>query len=155
MSETWYCYLIKSTIKPNLSYNGSTNDPIRRLRQHNGEITGGAFRTKIGQPWEYYAILKGLPNHNNALSCEWRIRYPDNKRKKDKKYLGVKGRIVGLNEILKLEYWTKQCKDKNSNMNLELYILPEYAKLLDENLIDNSFRNNLQVIIVDNIQSIF
>ncbi len=141
----WYCYIIKSIDPnyPNHSYNGSTNNIVRRLRQHNGEIKGGAIRTQIARPWKFYAILKGLPDHINALSCEWRVRYPDNRRKKEKKYKGVNGRIVGLNEVLKLDEWTKQCTIPNNAMDLELYILKDYAHLID-NLPDN-----IQLHVVD------
>lgn len=147
--DNWYCYIINSN-NPNYknkSYNGSTNNLVKRLRQHNGEISGGAFRTKIGQPWKYYCVLKGLPNHINTLSCEWKIRHPDNKRKKDKKYLGVCGRIIGLNEILKLEKWTNQCNILNKDMNLELFILKKYSCFIDINEIPS----NIKINIVDNI----
>ncbi len=148
---TWYCYIIKSKDPhhPNKSYNGSTNNIIKRLRQHNGEITGGAFRTKIGRPWEYFAVLKGLSDHINALSCEWRIRYPDNKRKKEKKYKGIKGRIVGLNEILQLEKWTNPCTILNKDMNLELWITKDFEDLLN---IDD-LPPNIHVNVVDKIDS--
>ena len=141
---SWYCYIIKSTVS-NLSYNGSTNNPIRRLRQHNGEIMGGAYRTKNGQPWIYIAVLKGLPNHINALSCEWRIRYPSNKRKKELKYNGINGRIIGLNEVLKLTQWTKQCTILNKDINLELFILKDYVNLI------NNLPNNITLTVVDYI----
>lgn len=141
---SWYCYIIKSTTS-NKTYNGSTNDPIRRLRQHNGEICGGAYRTKTGRPWEYYALLKGMPNHINCLSCEWRIRYPNNRRKKEAKYRGVNGRIVGLNEVLKLDRWTKQCQTFNKEMELELWIQKGYDGLITD------LPENIRINIVDRI----
>ncbi|RZD39298.1 MAG: hypothetical protein CXT73_07760 [Methanobacteriota archaeon] len=72
----WYCYILRNKLLQyqNNTYNGSTNNPIRRLRQHNEEIKGGARAThgKGGQ-WEYCAMLSGFPDHINALSCEWSI----------------------------------------------------------------------------------
>jgi len=127
----WYCYLLKSaTNKHNRTYNGSTNDLTRRLRQHNGEIAGGAKATSRNRPWHYYAILSGFPDHNNALSCEWRIKHPTNSRRRPAKYCGVNGRILGLNEVLKLEKWTKPCVHLNKDMNLRLWVLEPYDKLL-------------------------
>jgi predicted GIY-YIG superfamily endonuclease len=41
-NESWYCYILRNTHPKycNITYNGSTNDPVRRLRQHNEEIKG-------------------------------------------------------------------------------------------------------------------
>lgn len=47
------CYLLKSTSTPrsNRTYVGSTPDPPRRIRQHNGELTQGALKTSRFRPW--------------------------------------------------------------------------------------------------------
>ena len=44
----WYCYILRNSSEKygKLTYNGSTNNPYRRLRQHNQEIVGGARYTK-------------------------------------------------------------------------------------------------------------
>ena len=137
--EIWYNYIIYSNEK-NLSYNGSTNNIKRRLRQHNGEITGGAFRTHQGRPWTYCAVLRGMPNQRNALSCEWRIRYPNNRRNKEAKYRGIKGRIVGLNEVLQLDKWTNPCTDMNCDMQLDLFIHNDYLHLLEVEKIPSNIK---------------
>jgi hypothetical protein len=43
------CYLIQSTEKPKsvATYIGYSTNPSRRLRQHNGEIQGGARKTFV------------------------------------------------------------------------------------------------------------
>jgi len=144
--EVWYCYLLRSTISGR-TYNGSTNDLKRRLRQHNGELSGGAVATKTGQPWVFFAVLKGLPDHVNALSCEWRIRHPDGRRKKKGQYSGTVGRIQGLNKVLQLDQWSSRCMHRNQEMNLELHILPDAATFLDVDKI----MDNIKVTIVDEI----
>jgi len=69
------CYLLRSLKVPNsqktyvrsdcpfaqTAYNqvGSTPDPPRRLRQHNGELTQGAWKTSNGRPWVSSAALGG------------------------------------------------------------------------------------------------
>ena len=124
--ESWYCYILrnKNPQYAHLTYNGSTNDPKRRLRQHNEEITGGARYTHgRGGGWEIYALVTGFPDHKNALSCEWRIKHTSGKPgKRPPQHCGMRGRIVGLGEVLKLERWTKQCTTDNKDMNLTLYL---------------------------------
>jgi putative endonuclease len=43
-TKTWYCYLLQC--KDGTLYTGMSTDPLRRLRQHNGEISGGAGYTR-------------------------------------------------------------------------------------------------------------
>ena len=109
----WYCYIIRSTnpLYSKLTYNGSTNNMRRRLRQHNGEIVGGAKATKGKGIWIPYAVLTGFSTHSEALSCEWRIKHPTNQRKRPNKYNGINGRINALNLVLNLDNWTASCKE--------------------------------------------
>ena len=135
-SGPWYCYILRNTQQQysHLIYNGSTNNPHRRLRQHNQEIVGGAkyTRTLVKGGWEIYALLTGFPDHRNALSCEWRIKHPSGRPGKlDKQYKGIEGRIRGLNEVLKLDQWTKQCEVKNCDMRLTLYIAEDIMDLIE------------------------
>jgi structure-specific endonuclease subunit SLX1 len=43
----FFCYLLKSVNEKYKgdTYIGFTDDPIKRLRQHNGQIKGGAKKT--------------------------------------------------------------------------------------------------------------
>ena len=47
------CYLLRSkaTANSNRTYVGSTPNPPRRIRQHNGELTQGAVKTSRFRPW--------------------------------------------------------------------------------------------------------
>jgi predicted GIY-YIG superfamily endonuclease len=67
----YFVYMLRSTVTGH-TYIGSTPDPKRRLRQHNGEIAGGARRTHVGQPWRI-EILVGFEVERpaEALSIEW------------------------------------------------------------------------------------
>ena len=59
------CYLLLSVapLEKNIVYVGSTPNPIRRLRQHNGEIKGGAKKTATKRPWEMVVVVYGLEDN--------------------------------------------------------------------------------------------
>jgi len=131
----YYCYIIKST-NPNFfnsTYNGSTNNLIRRLRQHNGEIVGGAKATRGKGPWKYISIWEGFSSHKEALSCEWRIKHPTNSKKRPSEYNGVKGRIKSLNLLIGLDCWTGKSSGMESGFEYNLYVDNELIELIDVN----------------------
>ena len=140
--DKYYCYIIRSSNPSyqNSTYNGSTNNLSRRLRQHNGEISGGAKATRGKGPWVYIAIWEGFTSYKEALSCEWKIKHPTNQKKRPSQYNGVKGRIKSLNLLIGLDYWTS----KSTGMGLmienkyNLYIKKELIELIN---IENKKKN--------------
>ena len=134
VTDPWYCYILRNR-QPryaHLTYNGSTNNPKRRLRQHNEEISGGArFTHGRGGGWEIYALLTGFPDHKNALSCEWRMKHTNGKPgKRPPEHCGIRGRIVALNPILKLDKWTQQCVHNNADHALTLYLAADVVSCI-------------------------
>lgn len=146
-----YCYILRNHDEKdkNRTYNGYTVNPRRRIRQHNGEIAGGAKYTKIygNQSWEIFVLMKGFPDHHNALQCEWRIKHPDNKRRLNQKYRGPKGRVKGLCQVLSLDKWTNSSTCVNKDMKLDLWIIQDYVDILNE----YTLPDNINVNIVDKI----
>ena len=64
MSSFNACYLL-TTLDPahvGGTYIGFTVKPSRRIRQHNGEIKAGAWRTKKWRPWEMVMFIHGFPS---------------------------------------------------------------------------------------------
>jgi len=105
------CYLLKSEIS-NKTYFGYTVNITRRLRQHNGEITGGAKKTKIGRPWKLMLYITGFPDSKRALQFEWKVNHP---RFKKYKY---ENRIIYINSLI---------DQFHTNNNYRLITFPRFA----------------------------
>ncbi|XP_043707464.1 structure-specific endonuclease subunit slx1-like [Telopea speciosissima] len=72
------CYLLCS-LSPRFkgqTYIGFTVNPRRRIRQHNGAVTSGAWRTKRKRPWEMVLCIYGFPTNVSALQFEWAWQHP-------------------------------------------------------------------------------
>ena len=113
-----YCYILWHP-ESGSTYNGYTNNLTRRLRQHNGEIKGGARSTsRRGSGWEYLFVITTEDwSYERALSLEWHIKYPTNRRPRPREYQGADGRLQSLKFVLenpkfadiqKWKYWVKK-----------------------------------------------
>jgi structure-specific endonuclease subunit SLX1 len=95
----WKCYLLATNDGGSQkTYVGVTPDLDRRLRQHNGLLSGGAKATH-GRQWERICHVAGFPDHTAVLQFEWRWKQLSRKR------LGppLECRLQALQELLGLE----------------------------------------------------
>lgn len=146
-SESWYCYITRSynCKYKNWTYNGKTNNPKRRLRQHNGEICGGAKQTLKTKPNEIYCLIKGFNSNVEAMQAEWRIKKPNKKKRIKNIFRGPDGRIKGLNHILQDTQFTSNSKRKINEMDLTIWLVKDKANLIKK------IPNNINLIIVNKI----
>lgn len=93
----FFVYWIQSSGR---SYIGATVNPARRLRQHNGEIAGGAARTRGRGPWHFECVLHGFRTWKEALQYEWAAKYYSRKCR------GVTARREALLALNCRERWT-------------------------------------------------
>lgn len=96
--NNYMVYLLVNTTNK-CTYIGSTNNSIRRIRQHNCELVGGAKYTKAKKGegiWEYFGQIKNL-SKSQALSIEKQIQIHT---KKTKGISPLDKRLNCINKIL-------------------------------------------------------
>jgi structure-specific endonuclease subunit SLX1 len=72
LNMSWCVYLLATVEPPTKTYVGATIDVDRRLRQHNGELSGGAKATStIPGGWYRVCYVKGFADNHEALRFEW------------------------------------------------------------------------------------
>ncbi|KPA79600.1 hypothetical protein ABB37_05401 [Leptomonas pyrrhocoris] len=75
MDTRFHCVYLLTSLDPQCEgdfYIGYTVNPLRRLRQHNGELVNGARRTsRRGRPWTIVCCVSGFTEDRVALKFEW------------------------------------------------------------------------------------
>ena len=95
--NNWYCYLLVGFSEKN-TYIGATTDVNRRLRQHNGELCGGAKRTRSNRPWRLLAYVE-VGDKIPALQLEWHMKRARGLRNRLKRFVELsedRGLIVKI-----------------------------------------------------------
>lgn len=95
---SYICYVLRS-LNPKYcdrTYTGITNNYIKRLRQHNGELAHGARSVIPIRPVTYFIKIIGLTK-NKALSIERTIH---NMKKRNRKYSGLVGSLLCVTHLI-------------------------------------------------------
>jgi predicted GIY-YIG superfamily endonuclease len=98
----YFVYLLANG-ENNCTYIGMTNNMTRRLRQHNGEIVGGARYTTLKRgegSWYYYGYVMNL-SKSMALSIEKKIQ---KRTRKTKGSSPLDRRLNCIEQFLRDEY---------------------------------------------------
>ncbi|KAG8347721.1 GIY YIG catalytic domain [Trypanosoma vivax] len=101
MDTRFHCVYLLTSLNPQCSgayYVGYTVNPIRRLRQHNGELVNGAHRTRSrGRPWLLLLCVSGFGEDRIALKFEWCWQNPT-------KSTRLKAHMSLLRGVYRLQY---------------------------------------------------
>lgn len=125
----WVLYIIENN---GYTYVGVSPDPIRRLRQHNGEICGGAkYTTSKGPGWKHLCLVRGFQNKIQAMQFEWAVKHV-----KPRNTGGSINRLRKLCVVLNREKWTSKSPFANTipleiewltDIDFGKYTLPTYV----------------------------
>lgn len=74
-SKKYLCYCLRSVTNNRRTYVGITNNFTRRIRQHNGELVGGARYTHAYRPWKPLFRVHGFENKRQVLRFEWAMKH--------------------------------------------------------------------------------
>ncbi|KAI8803411.1 hypothetical protein BJ742DRAFT_498527 [Cladochytrium replicatum] len=118
VQQPYFVYLLESLGRrcKNHAYVGSTPNPPRRIRQHNGEIQGGAMKTTRKRPWDMVAVVHGFTNKYAGLQFEWAWQNPHLSRHFKEASLNYTGgradsmlpkKLRVLAEMLSLAHWAR------------------------------------------------
>ena len=118
----YVCYLLKSDASCH-TYIGATLDPARRIRQHNGEIGGGAKYTRAHRPWKVHMVVSGFPDKRAALQFEWAWKHNSRRAAGSP----IDRRMSGLSTLLGKERWTSNARPSRT---MPLQLVPHAEALV-------------------------
>ena len=102
--DKWVFYIIHNK---GYTYAGVSPDPIKRLRKHNAEISGGAkYTLSKGSGWEHVCLISGFQTKIQALQFEWASKHVP-----PRDAGGIINRIKKLYILLNKDKWTSKSPD--------------------------------------------
>lgn len=105
--DPWSFYIIQNK---GCTYAGVSPDPVKRLRKHNGEISGGAKYTQSKGPgWTHVCLVHGFQTKTQALQFEWAVKHVPPRDSG-----GLVNRIKKLYIVLNKKNWTSKSPEANT-----------------------------------------
>lgn len=105
--DKWFFYLIYNK---GSTYAGVSPDPVRRLKKHNKEISGGAkYTLSKGNGWEHVCLISGFHTKIQAMQFEWAVKHVPPRDSG-----GLINRIKKLYVVLNKEKWTSKSPDAST-----------------------------------------
>ena len=136
--ELWSFYIIQNKYA---TYAGVSPDPVKRLKKHNGEISGGAkYTLSKGSGWKHICLVHGFQSKIQALQFEWAVKHEPPRNSG-----GITARIIKLYKVLNKSHWTSKSPDADSifltlewkeNMEWLWEIITEEERKLPEYVMD-------------------
>ena len=93
----YFVYLLKSEVS-NRTYVGYTVDVQQRMRRHNGELSGGARRTRIARPWKVVMFVS-FEFERTAMQYEFCVQ----RSKKIRRTSGITNKMKIMKLLLSQE----------------------------------------------------
>jgi predicted GIY-YIG superfamily endonuclease len=133
----------KQNDKIKSNYIGYTTNPYKRIRQHNQFIKGGAKMTKKYPVWEFLFIIEGFKTKSEAMSCEWKLKHPNNKN-----HSNIKQRLNAINELFTIDNkFTTKCNPINKKDNYFIYMNSNH------DIINDIYLNNILCVMKINLSN--
>jgi predicted GIY-YIG superfamily endonuclease len=105
--EPWSFYIIQNK---GSTYAGVSPDPVKRLRKHNGEISGGAkYTLSRGSGWTHVCLVHGFQTKIQALQFEWASKHVP-----PRDAGGVINRLKKLFILFNKPLWTSKSPEASS-----------------------------------------
>ncbi len=122
--EPWSFYIIQNK---GSTYAGVSPDPVKRLRKHNGELSGGAKYTQSRGPgWTHICLVHGFQTKIQALQFEWASKHVP-----PRDAGGVINRLKKLFVLFHKQQWTSKSPEASTVPLILEWKIPRPAALAE------------------------
>ena len=130
VEEKWSFYII---FHPSgATYAGVSPDPIKRLRKHNGEISGGAkYTLSKGKGWQHLCLVHGFQSKIQSMQFEWAVKHVP-----PRNVGGLQSRIKKLYSVFNKPHWTSKSPEASS-VPLQIEWIKKDIDFLFNSVIEN------------------